>query len=248
MPKLMDKDLAEINTGSNYKFSATKVDALGASEYTLATLVVDESGSVAQFKAELEKAMLAAKNACEKSPRSENLLLRATAFASGLREIHGFKLLKTIADGDYQNCLQLGGSTALNMAAHEAVEATLAYARTLSQQEYLVNGIIILVTDGDNNVSGVSVDEVAKSLRAAVAAEKDIESLSVVLVGITGVPQVVQILDAWQKAAGITQFIDAGSVTPGKLAKLARFVSQSISSTSAALGTGKGSKPVSFAF
>jgi hypothetical protein len=37
-------------------------------------------------------------------------------------------------------------------------------------------------------------------------------------------------------------------VTPGKLAKLAQFVSQSISSTSAALGTGKGSKPISFAF
>ena len=73
MPKLMDKDLAEINTGSNYKFSATKVDALGASEYTLATLVVDESGSVAQFKAELEKAMLAAKNACEKSPQRLSL-------------------------------------------------------------------------------------------------------------------------------------------------------------------------------
>ncbi len=79
MPKLLDTDLDQLTTGSHYKFSATKIDALGASEYTLAHLVVDESGSVSNFKAELEKAMLTTKQACEKSPRAENLLLRNTA-------------------------------------------------------------------------------------------------------------------------------------------------------------------------
>src|SRR5436853_530643 len=128
MPKLIDTELSQLNAGSHYKFSATKVDALGASEYTLASLVVDESGSVAPFKADLERAMLTAKRACDKSPRAENLLLRTTAFASGLREVHGFRLLKSIRDGDYQDCLKLGGNTALNRATHEAIETTLAYA------------------------------------------------------------------------------------------------------------------------
>jgi len=48
----MDTDLDQLRTGSHHKFSATKIDALGASEYTLAHLVVDESGSVAHFKAD----------------------------------------------------------------------------------------------------------------------------------------------------------------------------------------------------
>jgi hypothetical protein len=248
MPKLMDKDLSQLNAGSNYKFSATKVDALGASEYTLATIVVDESGSVAPYKADLERAMLVAKKACDKSPRAENLLMRATAFASGLRELHGFKLLKSITDADYKDCLQLGGSTALNHATHEAVEATLSYAKTLADQEFLVNAIVIIVTDGDNNVFDVDVAEVAKTIKKGIQAEKVLESLTVVLVGITGDARVVQILDKWQKDAGIAQFVDVGNVTAGKLAKLAAFVSGSISSTSAALGTGQGSKPVSFAF
>jgi hypothetical protein len=43
---------------------------------------------------------------------------------------------------------------------------------------------------------------------------------------------------------GITQFIDAGDATKGKLAKLAAFVSQSISSTSQALGTGGPSQAI----
>ena len=244
----MDKDLSQLNAGSNYKFSATKVDALGASEYTLATLVVDESGSVAPYKADLEKAMLIAKKACEKSPRAENLLMRATSFASGLREIHGFKLLKSINDADYKDCLQLGGSTALNHATHEAIEATLAYAKTLADQEFLTNAIVIIVTDGDNNVNNVDVTEVAKAIQKGVQSEKVLESMTVVLVGITGDASVIQILNKWQKDVGITQFVDVGSATPGKLAKLAAFVSQSISSTSAALGTGQGSKPISFSF
>jgi hypothetical protein len=70
----------------------------------------------------------------------------------------------------------------------------------------------------------------------------------VVVVGITGNQLTTSKLQGLQKAVGITQFVDVGSVTPGKLAKLAQFVSQSISSTSAALGNGQGSKPLSFAF
>src|SRR2546427_9723074 len=106
MPKLMDIDLDQLTTGSHYKFSATKIDALGASEYTLAHLVVDESGSVAGFKPELEKAMLIAKQACEESPRAENLLLRATAFSGTVRELHGFKLLNSIQDCEYLGALR----------------------------------------------------------------------------------------------------------------------------------------------
>src|SRR5262249_54997185 len=157
-------------------------------------------------------------------------------------------LLKTIEDDDYIGALRLGGSTALHRATHEAIDTTLTYSRTLSQQEFLTNAIIVIVTDGEETEFDVTTDRIAELLRQARASEKIIESLSVVLVGITGNQLTIQKLQAFQNAVGITQFVDVGSVTPGKLAKLAQFVSISISSASAALGSGQASKPISFSF
>jgi len=57
MPILMDEKMEELRTASNYRFSAVKVDELGATKYTLATIVVDVSGSVAAFKNELENSL-----------------------------------------------------------------------------------------------------------------------------------------------------------------------------------------------
>lgn len=51
---LLSKDLATLNAGSGYKFSAAKVTSLGASEYTLVTLAVDASFSVDAFAPQLE--------------------------------------------------------------------------------------------------------------------------------------------------------------------------------------------------
>jgi len=94
----------------------------------------------------------------------------------------------------------------------------------------------------------VSTGQIADLIRKARLSENILESMTVVLVGITGDQRTARKLQDFQKAVGITQFVDVGSVTPGKLAKLAQFVSQSISSTSASLGTGQGSKPISFSF
>jgi stage V sporulation protein SpoVS len=53
-------------------------------------------------------------------------------------------------------------------------------------------------------------------------------------------------LEDFQKDAGLTQFIDVGDGTPQRLAKLAGFVSKSVSSQSQAIGSGSVSQPVTF--
>jgi hypothetical protein len=58
--------------------------------------------------------------------------------------------------------------------------------------------------------------------------------------------EIVASLERFQKEAGIDQFVDIGDATPQKLAKLANFVSQSISSQSQALGTGAASQQLQF--
>ena len=60
---LLNKDLEQLNAGSLYKFSATKMGNLGAQEYTLATIVCDASGSVESYAPQLITALKTVFNA-----------------------------------------------------------------------------------------------------------------------------------------------------------------------------------------
>lgn len=241
----MDKDLEQLVAASNYRFSATKIDKLGASDYTLATIVVDTSSSVSDFSAQLEQAIKTVFKACEKSDRKENLMLRVTHFNDSLHEIHGFKLLGSIKEDDYTACLQIGGMTALFDAIDEAIQATAMYGEKIVMSDYNANAIIVVVTDGQNNRGRVShASEIKHAVEKTRKAEK-LESLTVILVGVTNDDNNLDTyLTAVRDEGGIDQYISIGKASPGKIAKLAAFVSQSISSTSQALGTGQPSKPI----
>lgn len=247
---LMNKDLETLNAGSNYKFSATKITKLGAAEYTLATIVEDASGSVGGFAASLEQAIKTIFKAMAKSPRKDNLMLRLTQFADNLTESHGFKLLGSIQEKDYDNVLNIGGSTALFDAVDEAIQATSTYGKQLTAQNFLVNAIIVVVTDGQNNTGNIfDPVQIKKALEEARKSE-NLESITLILVGVTNDDNNLDAyLQKFVTDAGITQYVSIGKATPGKIAKLAAFVSQSISSTSAALGSGAPSQPInSFTF
>ena len=247
---LMDKDLEQLNAGSNYKFSATKLTKLGAAEYTLATIVEDASGSVSGFAADLEQAIKTIYKAMDKSPHKDNLMLRLTQFNDNLKELHGFKLLGSIQESDYDNILSIGGMTALFDAVDESIQTTSTYGKQLTAQNFLVNAIIVVVTDGQNN-SGNIYDpaQIKKALEEARKSE-NLESITLILVGVTNDDNNLDAyLQQFVTEAGITQYVSIGKASPGKIAKLAAFVSQSISSTSSALGTGAPSQPInSFKF
>lgn len=246
MPVLINKPMDSLKTSSNYKFSATKIDELGATEYTLVTIAQDASGSVLSYAREMENCLKTILSVCKKSPRAENLLYRLIAFNSTVDEIHGFKLLNTIKDDDYDNILQPTGGTALFDATQSAIEATTDYAKILNDQEFSVNAIVFIVTDGDNNVGSATANTVKKAIEKAKKAEV-LEQLTVVLVGVGGANiNIAEYLTRFQSDAGITQFVDMGDATPSVLAKLANFVSKSISSHSQALNNGTSSNLLTF--
>jgi uncharacterized protein YegL len=242
---LLDKDIETLNAGSGYKFSATKITALGASEYTLVTLVVDASGSVSGFAAQLEQCLKTVFKACQKSPRKDNLLMRVVQFNDVLTEIHGFKLLGSIQESDYDNALSIGGSTALWDACDEAVQATATYGKQLMGQDYLCNAILFVVTDGESNRGSIMTpDPIKKAIEMARRAE-NLESIVTILIGVTNDDTSLNAyLQDAKNGAGFTQYISIGTASAGKLAKLAAFISHSISSTSSALGTGAPSAPL----
>ena len=240
---LLNKDLEQLNAGSNYKFSATKIDKLGASEYTLATIVQDTSGSVSYFGAALEQAIKTIFSSMHKSPRADNLMLRLTQFSDNVEELHGFKLLYTIKENDYTNILKIGGNTSLFDAVDEAITATSTYGKQLISQDFNCNAIIVVVTDGQNNHGNIrDAAQIKKTLEEARRSE-NLESITLILVGVTNDDVNLDVyLQGFKDDGGIDQYISIGTATPGKIAKLAKFVSQSISSTSAALGTGQPSQ------
>jgi uncharacterized protein YegL len=257
MPKLMNDssndEVIQIPGGGNFQFSAERIENLvDATEYTLVTIVCDISGSVISYSDKLLDCIKSIVKACKKSPRAENLLVRLLTFNENITEIHGFKSLNDI-DPEQYSPLQCTGFTALYDATYDGVGATLEYAKRLTKQDYGCNGAVYIITDGADNRSTMTPFSIKEKIELALR-EEHIESIISILVALRDpningqrwANDVKQYLDKFYKDAGLTQFVDIGDATSQKLAKLANFVSQSISSQSQALGTGAPSQTLQF--
>lgn len=259
MPKLMTDDAEIMETidipgVGDFQFSGMRPDKLTATEYTLVTAVIDVTGSVSGFADELLGCLKSVVTSCQgtirggKNPRSENLLLRVLTFNTQEYEIHGFRPVDSIdADVEYAP-FRPAGTTALFDASYSAVGATLKYSKMLMDDDYDVNGILFVMTDGDDNASHRSnPGDIADKIKEAMADETIIESMQTFLIGINvGDSFMKGRLEEFKKDAEFTEFIDAGEATPGKLAKIAEFVSESVSSQSQALGSGGASRVLRF--
>ena len=240
MPKLIQPS-ADMETGSipgltGYAFSGIRLDRLGASEYTLVTIAADISGSVSRFRDLLVETIKKAVGACRKSPKAGNILLRVVTFNDDVTEIHGFKPLSDIKDSDYDS-IDTRGSTALFDVAASSVGAMVEFGRKLVQQDYGVNALLFIITDGSDTASKFGPSAVKQKMEEAVTGEV-LESCLSVLVGVNAAQYRAE-LEAFQREGGITQYVDAGAATPGNLAKLAAFISRSVSSQTNAVGTGQ---------
>lgn len=244
---ILGEDAENLQTTNGYKFSAPPVEELGASEYTLVTIVNDTSISVGSFKNDMEDALQTILDACQKSPRSENLLIRLVGFGSSVYEIHGYRQLGDIGVNEYTDILNIGGATALYEATHTSIDAMATYASNLTDEDFLVNGICFVITDGDDNEGGNvwTPDKIADLIKD-VDRREVLESLVTVVIGVGDGDAFGQYIDGFRKNANLTQSVLIGEADPATLAKLAAFVSRSISSQSSSLGSGGPSAPLTF--
>jgi hypothetical protein len=219
---------------------------LGATSYTLVTIVCDRSGSTSGFQNDMENALKQVVKACQSSPRADNLLVRVITFENNVTEFHGFKLLETINMDDYNNSLSPGGTTALYDAMVNSIEGTNNYAKQLAQQDYDVNAIIFWMTDGADNASTHGTNQIISGLNETVK-DECLESLVTVLLGVNvNDASYKSYLENIHKTCGLSQFESIENADAKSLAKLANFVSQSISSQSQALGSGGPSQSINF--
>lgn len=242
--------MSMFDTPNQFKYSAIEMDNLEAAEYTIVNLLVDETGSVYDFKDELEKCMKQVIDSCKEHPKSENLLLRTAVFSSNwggdsIRELHGFTLLDAIDTKVY--VVNPNGGTPLNDAALDCIETTHSYAKTLNSQDYFCNAIFFVMTDGGENCSRTATMSKIKNGLAEMRKTEDLESVTAILIGVNDTdPTLKQFLDNFKNEANFDDYISLGDVTPSKLAKLARWISQSIGSKSQDIRRGEISTNVDF--
>lgn len=238
------------NTPNNFKYSAIDMDNLKAMEYTLVNMLVDQTGSVYRFKTEIENCMKTVVDACKKHPRVLNLLLRTAVFSSDMnsnsvKELHGFNNINSIDLNTYT--IDPNGYTPLMDAALDSVETMTSYAEVLSKQDYFCNGILFVLTDGDENSSTIGTMAKIKNAVDKARQTEALESIKMILIGVNDTDSTLKRkLEDFKNTSGFDEYISLGDVTPGKLAKLAQWISKSISSTSQVLGTGGPSQSLTF--
>lgn len=175
---------------------------------------------------------------CAKNPRSDNLMVRRVHFNHSIIEENGFMPLSNLPSIQPGSC---GGNTALFDAVYTAIEATLAYSDDLRQNDFSVNGVIFIITDGDDNASINNPKVIKDRMEEAIRGER-IESLQTILIGVNDTDiHLKKYLENFVKESKLSQYVSLGAVDASTLAKLANFISKSISSQSQSLGTGSSS-------
>ena len=247
MAKMMGLTPMETHkTLHQYTYSGQTMATLGASKYTLVTMVVDMSPSITDYKDDMEKMCAEVVRACQKHPNSGELTMRVVGFNSDIKEIHGYKELRNIKDTDYNGAIQPAGLTALYEATQESIEATESYGGQLIGMDYNANAVLFIITDGANNINRVADPDMIKRTLSKIKKDEKLDSVNVILVAASDDPQIVSLCEDFKKDAGLNQFVKMGEATKDNLAKFAQFASASVSSTSQALGSGGVSTPITF--
>lgn len=228
-------DMLRLQHG-NYHFTAINLARIGTDAVAAVTLVVDISESVESFKDLLEKCLDSAVQACLLSPNHDQLQVRIVVFNHNVVELTGFLPLADLKS--FVGRLQPAGATALVDGTLDGLHGIQGFAKALRSSDYSCNGTLIVLTDGEGN-TGRERDPATIQALVTQMLEHDraLESLQMILVAVNA-KNCAKALHKFHKEAGFNQFVDIGDATPQKLARLAQFISKSVSSSSQALGTG----------
>jgi hypothetical protein len=269
MPKFEDDTKLEQYKVGNFGFTAQSPDELESSGYTLVDIAIDTSGSTASFEKQMEDALINAiydlkgdpsKN-IKPHPKADSIMLRITTFSTSVREVMGYTPLMNVDPETFRSTLHSSGSTALFDSVIATAEAAYNYGKLLTSEDYEVNGIVFIITDGANNSgkfyssrSGQSyypdksvyqdhLKAVKEALKKPLKQEA-MESYLSILIGVNCGAEKEVLLD-FHKEAGFTQdFLALEDATPGTISKIGKFISESVSSQSQARGTGGASQSI----
>jgi uncharacterized protein YegL len=245
MPKL---DSQNLNTASGFSFSGERIENLqGSTQYSLISIAVDVSSSTYGFNKDCVDALLNIVEGCRKAPEKDKLLLRIVKFGSNVEEVIGFTLVDKIQDSDISGKFHCGGSTCLYDACGDSLDSILSYADQLAQQYYRANGLVVVLTDGEENTSKIVTDpSKLRDIISSARKSERLDSIKSVLVGLTSDNNIDGYLKRFKDIVEFDQYEKMSDVSPKGWAKAQGFISQYISTTSQSLGSGKPSATLTF--
>lgn len=225
-----------------FKFTTVALDTLETDMVTQVLIVVDVSDSVKPFVRDLEDCIDKIIEGCKLCPNHDQLHVRVLAFSDDVMEITGF--LPIASHTTFKNRLKTYNMTALVKATLDGLSSIQGYAQALKKADYVSSAVMVIITDGaDNNSRPHTVGEIRDLVVKMLEIERSVDHLQTILVAVNAA-QCVSYLKEFRDQAKLDEFIDLGDVTPRKLAKLAEFVSTSVSSSSKALNAGQAPAPL----
>ena len=231
--------------GAKYGYTGMDINALQSFENTIAVGLVDESGSTTSFAKELEACVKEIVRSLRDSDYADKLLYAHYHFSTQFKEIHGFKELNEINVDDYDGCWDGGGVTTLYDSEVNVIQYLEDYGEQMRKQRYLCNGILYVLTDGQDYGSTLKESAVTNALKT-ISMNEGLESFISILIGINDNDRVQKKLEEHANKCGFSQYVKAGKADQKTLSKIAGFVERSISSQSQMLGTGGPSQLLTF--
>ena len=216
-----------------FTFSGVSPDSstFGASKYTIVSVSRDKSGSTYRFEKQITEALNKTLASCKLSPMAENIRLRVEEFNDRVSEVHGFLPLDQIPAYVSTNSCD---ETALVDAVYSSISAAVQYAKKLRDNEYGVNMLNIVITDGLENSSKYRKSDLQKFIDDVRSSEAT-GSIMTILVGVNDGGALSGKLEEFKNEVGIDKYISVGDVTDKSMARLAEFISRSVSSSSQAI-------------
>lgn len=239
----MDNDTIVSTTFSGFQFSGVPTQgntSLDDTEYCIAEVIVDDSGSISSFARDIEKyGLQQIVELCKKLPTASKIMLRVSKFSSclpnGVEEIHGLKLIRNCDSNNYNNILKANGGTPLFDATAYCLETAETYGKSLYDQEYDCSAVVFIITDGDENDSRkfTSAKKIKELIERIRTSETSLTSITTVLIGVNVKDITIKNkLEAFKNEANLNSFVALEDATVSSIGKIANLISQSLSSAS----------------
>lgn len=130
-----------------------QVDDLNTDDVTLLTLIIDESGSMGHVRNDVIDAFNQMTRALSDSKAADSILMSAWTFSNAPKLLFSYTPIDSVKDLTAKDYTP-NGATALYDATMDGITGIVGYGQNLRSAGIRTRSIIVVITDGGDNVSG----------------------------------------------------------------------------------------------
>lgn len=167
-----DDEVLNLDTITDFGALGVGLDDLESEDVTLVSYVLDASSSMDAHAADVTAAFGAEIAAMAGARTAEQVLVSVTTFQDAARLLFGYRKLADVPRLD-RGAYAPAGCTALFDAAHGALAHLEGYRAMLRDNGVRARGVVLVMTDGEDNSSKRRPDEV-KALATRLLADEGV--------------------------------------------------------------------------